>query len=119
LETIDAPRDQLDRFRQPASCGNHLAWIVIAREPGQPTGRIRLQSGTYISPAFDLTDTPVRVALPYPAPYATGHGTISVLGSTTDASVALVPAWHVAARAQWAARTVSWTPAETCPANKN
>jgi hypothetical protein len=116
LETIDAPPEQLARFKTREACNTRLAWLTIVRGPGQPDGRIRLQSGHYFSPVFPLTDVPLRVALPYPAPYVTGRGTISVLGTTSDAILALTPPWHVPAQAGVRAQEVTWTPVAACPA---
>jgi len=115
LGTVSATPEQLAQFRARDACKRRLAWVTVRRAPGGAPGRIRLQSGSYISPAFELLDTPVRVALPYPAPYAAGHGVISVLGAETEAVVALTPPWHVPAQAGVQAREVSWTPAGVCP----
>lgn len=115
LKTVDESPDQLKQFKDGEACRSRLASITLARDPGQPAGRIRLQSGHYISPAFDLSDAPVRVALPYPAPYAAGHGTISVVGSTASVQVALTPPWHVQPQGGWQARNVTWTPVGGCP----
>ena len=114
LGTVSAPPEQLEQFRKGEACHRRLAWVTLVRAPGQPAGRIRLQSGTYISPAYDLPDMPVRVAIPYPAPYPTGRGVIAVLGAETDAIVSLTPPWHVPARAGVNSREVSWTPASVC-----
>jgi hypothetical protein len=116
LDTIAVSPEQAAKFRAREACRRKLAWVTIAGLPGQPPGRIRLQSGKYISPAFDLTDAPVRVALPYPAPYPTGHGTIEVVGTSSDATVALTPPWRVAAQQGFQSREVSWTPVDACPA---
>lgn len=115
LNTVAGTLRQLAQFRDHDACSRRLAWVTMARAPGQPPGRIRLQSGSYISPAFELLETPVRVAFPYPAPYATGHGVISVIGATTAAVVALVPPWHVPAQAGVEARKVNWPPGGLCP----
>ena len=115
LDTVSGTPQQLAQLAERDSCSRRLAWVTLVRAPGQPTGRIRLRSGNYVSPAFDLTETPVRIALPYPAPYPAGHGTISVVGATTDAMVALTPPWHVLAQAGTDAREVTWTPAPSCP----
>lgn len=115
LTTLNATQDQLRQLQERRSCGDRLAWVTIMRSPGQPAGQIRLQSGRYVSPAFELTDTPVRVALPYPAPYPVGRGTVAVLGTTVDAVVALTPPWPVSAKAGWHAREVTWTPSDDCP----
>lgn len=119
LETVSGTPGQLAQMAERDSCGRRFAWVTLVRAPGQPSGRIRLQSGSYVSPSFELIDTPVRVAIPFPAPYPTGHGTISVLGTATGAIVALTPAWHVAAQDGMQAREVSWTPAAGCPAAGN
>jgi hypothetical protein len=116
LETVAVSPEQAARFRAQEDCRRKLAWVNISRLPNQPAGRIRLQSGKYISPAFDLTDVPVRVALPYPAPYPTGHGTIAVVGTSSDANVALTPPWQVAAQKGFQSREVTWSPVGACPA---
>jgi hypothetical protein len=115
LETIEGTPQDLARFKAQDACKARLAWVTILHAPGQPTGRIRLQSGHYFSPAFTLTDMPVRVALPFPAPYPIGRGTITVLGTTTDAIVALTPPWHVPAQGTVHAQDVTWTPVSACP----
>ena len=115
LNTVAGTPQQLAQFRDHEACGRRLAWVTVARAAGQAPGRIRLQSGSYISPVFELGDAPVRVALPYPAPYATGHGLIVVVGATTAAVVALTPPWHVPAQAGVKAQKVTWTPNGICP----
>ena len=116
LETLAASPEEMAQLRAREDCRRKLAWVTIAGLPNRPPGRIRLQSGKYISPAFDLTDVPVRVALPYPAPYPAGRGTIAVVGASSDASVALTPPWQVAAQQGFQSREVTWTPAGGCPA---
>ena len=114
LGTVDVSRDQLNRIKQEKACSVRLASVMIMRSSGEPDGRIRLQSGNYVSPAFALTATPVRIALPYPAPYAAGRGTISVVGTTEDAVVALTPPWHVLVKESRHTRPVSWIPTDGC-----
>ena len=116
LNTVSGAPQRLAQMAVRDSCRSRLASVTVVRAPGQPPGRIRLRSGSYYSPAFDLVETPVRVAMPFPAPYPTGHGTISVLGATTGATVALTPPWHVLAQAGTEAREVTWTPASGCGA---
>ena len=118
LDTVAGTPEQLAQYRDRDFCSRRLAWVTIVRSPGQAPGRIRLQSGSYLSPAFELTETPVRVALPYPAPYAAGRGTIMVLGTTADAIVALTPPWHVPAQGGMHAQQVTWTPMGDCPGPK-
>ncbi len=115
LETVAVSPEQAAQFRARKDCRRKLAWVTIAGLPNRPAGRIRLQSGRYISPAFDLTDVPVRVALPYPAPYPAGHGTITVVGTSTDANLALTPPWQIAAQQGLQSREVTWSPGGFCP----
>lgn len=97
------------------TCPMHLAYVTLQRDPaapGQGEAGARIISGGYISPLFALGPTPLRVAIPYPAPFSAGHGTISVVASG-GAVVSLLPAWHVlpgGANSQ----AVSWTPGPDC-----
>jgi hypothetical protein len=75
---------------------------------------IRLRSGNYISPNFSLTDAPVRVALPYPAPYEAGHGTLSVIAVGGEATVSLLPPWRVVGGSGLASHEVTWHPRIRC-----
>src|SRR6266849_170447 len=77
------------------SCAAPLAYVVIAKQAGAAGGLIQIQSGEYTSPQFGLTDAPQRIAVPFPAPYRQGHGTLSVFGEATGAALSLKPIWHV------------------------
>ncbi len=115
LATMDGANSLLAQWRQQdRSCSSKLAWVTIAGAPGEPPGTVRLRSGGYFSPVFTLSSTPMRVAIPYPAPYEAGRGTLSVLDAGADATVALNPAWHVSARSGGMTRVVTWRPAERC-----
>jgi hypothetical protein len=115
LKTIDGPAAFLARFKERAyGCREPLAWVSVAAAPGQPAGTIRLRSGNYFSPVFDLSATPVRVAIPYPAPYETGRGMLTVAAAGGSAIIALVPAWHVASQDGEATRVVVWHPTRHC-----
>ncbi|MGA9868046.1 MAG: hypothetical protein WBQ75_16600 [Acetobacteraceae bacterium] len=104
----------LAQFRQrTGGCPRPLAWVSLGRAAAQPAGTVRLRSGTYFSPVFKLTDIPVRIAIPYPGPYETGHGTLMAMNAGGSAIVALVPAW-VSARGGEATREVTWHPSKRC-----
>ena len=118
LDTVEGSREQLARIRDGDGCARKLASVVITLLPGQLPGRIRLQSGTYISPAFNVTPAPTRVALPFPAPYAAGTGTIAVLGITTGSIVALTPPWQLGPQPGAQFRKVTWTPVPPCAGAK-
>jgi hypothetical protein len=68
-----------------------LAVVTISGVADRPGGYVRIKSGTYISPYFRVGSIPQRVAIPLPAPYAAGKGTIVVEGAASDVQVALSP----------------------------
>lgn len=115
LTTMDGSGDVLARWKDLSQrCSAKLAGVTIARAGNGPAGTVRLQSGSYFSPVFTLPAGPMRVAIPYPTPYETGHGTLSVLITGGDAIVALTPAWHIPANAGVATRAVTWRPGKSC-----
>ena len=99
--------------KQDAGC-KRLAWVSVARAPGTKGGTIRLLSGGYGSPVFTPTEIPLRVAIPYPAPYLSGHGTLTILSDAGGAIVALTPAWHAPLQAGRSSHEVSWIPDQAC-----
>jgi hypothetical protein len=120
LTTLSLPNAGLAQFREAKDrgCRRPLAWVSLATPPGQPPSRIRLISGTYYSPVFDVSATPVRVALPYPAPYQTGHGALTAIDVGGSAVISLLPPWQVSAQDGRTTRAVTWNPAKNCtPSN--
>ncbi len=114
LSTMDLSSADRARLTDRRACGARLAWVSIVQAPDQHGVRIRLQSGRYVSPLFVLAERPVRVALPYPAPYATGHGTLGVFMVGGAGIVGLRPSWRVAASDGEATRAVTWRPDDDC-----
>ena len=113
LTTMNGESAFLARFKKNAKeCPSPLAWVSVVGSPGQPPSIMRLQSGTYFSPLFKISETPVRVAIPYPAPYETGHGSLMAIGGS--ATIALQPAWHVNAPSSAVARNVIWRVIDRC-----
>jgi hypothetical protein len=95
-------------------CSVPLAQVAIWKTPGASGGAIRIRSGAYISPVFTLTDAPQRVAIPFPAPYASGRGVISVEGTADGAVISVSPAWHINSLVGSASLNVVWTPKDPC-----
>jgi hypothetical protein len=92
--TMDGNPDFFAKFKPGnRKCGEPLAWVDVSRPPGFATGPIRIRSGNYVSPLFELTDAPRRVAIPYPAPYQAGRGVLSVLAAGSQPIVSLFPSW--------------------------
>jgi hypothetical protein len=116
LTTMSSPNAVLAQFRQSqdGSCRRPIAWVSLVSAPGEPPSHIRLISGSYYSPNFEVSATPVRVAIPYPAPYETGHGVLTAIDVGGSATVALLPAWRVSAQDEKTSRAVIWHPVKSC-----
>jgi hypothetical protein len=67
--------------------------MTLTKTPGAAGGVIRVHSGAYVSPPFRLGDAPQRVAVPFPAPYAAGHGQMWVEGVASGVELTLYPTW--------------------------
>jgi hypothetical protein len=96
------------------SCKAPLASTVLVKRPGTGSGMVRIRSGSYLSPPFQVTDVPQRIAIPYPAPYATGHGVLSLVGDADDVWFYLTPGWFLPALKGTASINVHWTPGNPC-----
>ncbi len=115
LATLEGSPAFRAQFRQQADgCPRPLASIVVSAVAGQPAGTVRVRSGSYYSPEFKLSGAPVRIAIPYPAAYETGHGTLTVLHNGGDAKVALMPPWRLTAQIASVAHEVTWRPNQRC-----
>jgi hypothetical protein len=116
LTTMGPPNPALAQFQkaQDGRCRRPLAWVSLATAPGEPPSHIRLISGTYFSPVFEVTAVPMRVALPYPAPYETGRGLLTAIDVGGSTTIALLPAWRVAAQDGRTTRAVTWNPVNSC-----
>jgi len=96
------------------SCKTPLANIVLTNAPGASSGLVRVRSGNYLSPPFMLSNAPQRIAIPFPAPYQTGKGTIMIEGAASGATVTLSPAITVNSAAGAYPINVWWTPRKSC-----
>jgi hypothetical protein len=109
--TLDGSAAQVgERAR---SCSAHLAVVSARAQPGQEAS-LRIRSGNYVTPVFKLTDAPVRIALPFPAPYEVGTGTLMIFKDGGDAVIALLPEVRVTNAQNPAIRQVHWRTDEAC-----
>ncbi|MGY2050124.1 hypothetical protein [Methylobacterium sp. JK268] len=95
------------------SCRAPLAVVSVARA-GPSRAPIRIRSGSYVSPEIVPTDAVQRVALPYPAPYPEGRGTLTVEGDPANLGVYLSPGWRFDPATGTAAISVVWQPRNLC-----
>jgi len=116
LTTMTLPNAMRAQFREgkDGGCRRPLAWVSLVSAPGEPPSHIRLISGTYYSPVFEVSATSVRVALPFPAPYEGGHGTLTAIDVGGGATISLLPAWRVSAQDGRTTRAVTWHPVKNC-----
>jgi hypothetical protein len=120
LTTMRLPNSALGKFQpgKDGACRRPLAWVSLVAAPGEPPSRIRLISGTYYSPVFEVSAAPVRVAIPFPAPYETGRGTLTAIDVGGTATVSLLPSWRVSAQDGNVTRAVTWRPLKSCSPSK-
>ena len=67
-----------------------------------------------VEPMVPPAKAPQRVAIPFPAPYPTGRGVISVEGVANGAVISISPAWHIDSLGGSASLDVVWTPDKPC-----
>ncbi len=98
---------------QAEACRAPLASLMV-RATGSFNGSVRIRSGAYVSPNVRLGPQPDRIALPYPAPYVTGHGQIAVESNADGMDVFLSPGIHIGASQSPTLINVRWNPDAPC-----
>ncbi len=111
--TLD-PQQASALASQARGCRSPLAMVILSKAPGAPDSDVRIRSGGYLSPAFRVGDTPVRVAIPFPAPYLAGRGRLVVEGPRQGLRVALYPAWQSASMQKADYVNVWWRTDKPC-----
>lgn len=89
LPTLD-PGTSKAAVDDAKNCKAPLGWVTLTQRNGQ-SGMVRVRSGSYTSPPIKLTPTPQRVAIPYPAPYPTGRGVLTLIGEADQVGFFLTP----------------------------
>jgi len=72
-------------------CKIPLVSLTMAKGSAALGSTFRIRSGSYVSPYFIVTEGIQRIAVPYPAPYGSGAGTLVVEGNATGAILGLSP----------------------------
>ncbi|WP_244004771.1 hypothetical protein [Methylobacterium sp. J-088] len=86
-----APEEKDKVVAEAKACTAPLASMRLSKTTSQGGGVVRIRAGNYLSPAFNVADTPIDIAVPFPAPYETGKGEIVLEGSAKDVFVQLRP----------------------------
>jgi hypothetical protein len=89
LPTLD-PGTSKAAVDDAKNCKAPLGWVTLTQRNGHG-GMVRVRSGSYVSPPIKLTPTPQRVAIPYPAPYPTGRGVLTLVGEADQVGFFLTP----------------------------
>jgi hypothetical protein len=89
LATLD-PTTSKAAVDDAKACKAPLAWVTLVQR-GPHGGMVRVRSGSYLSPPIQLTPAPQRVAIPFPAPYPTGRGILSLVGEADQVGFFLRP----------------------------
>jgi len=114
LPTLD-PATTKAAVDDAKNCKAPLGSVTVVQRPGgRGGGMVRIRSGTYVSPPIQVTDSPQRVALPYPAPYPTGRGILSVVGDADEVWLLLNPGWFVPSLKGAASVNVHWKVTNPC-----
>ena len=109
-----APEQRAQLIEEARRCREPLGWVAIWHSPATKGGTISVTSGPYHSPRFALSTSPRLIALPFPAPYSSGRGVLTLIGEADDLGIALNP--QVVAKVSGALPIdVWWTPAGGCP----
>jgi hypothetical protein len=90
LPTLD-PGTSKAAVDDAKNCKVPLAWVTLTQRLSGHGGMVRVRSGSYLSPPIQLTTAPQRVAIPYPAPYPTGRGVLTLVGEADQVGFYLRP----------------------------
>jgi hypothetical protein len=90
LPTLD-PGTSKAAVDDAKNCKAPLAWVTLTQRPSGHGGMVRVRSGSYLSPPIRLTTTAQRIAIPYPAPYPTGRGVLTLVGEADQVGFYLTP----------------------------
>jgi hypothetical protein len=90
LPTLD-PGTSKSAVDDAKNCKAPMAWVTLTQRAGGNGGMVRIRSGQYTSPPIKLTPVPQRVAVPYPAPYPTGRGVLTLVGEADKVGFYLTP----------------------------
>ena len=95
-------------------CKIPLVSMTIEKGTAAIGSTIRIRSGSYVSPYFTITEGMQRVAVPYPAPYGAGSGTMVIEGSANGAIIGFTPVRKMIDLPGTQSVPVVWRPVNPC-----
>ena len=109
------PFDEKDKIVAEAkACRAPLGQMRLSKMAADAGGVVRIRAGNYLSPAFNIADGPINIAVPFPAPYETGKGEITVEGAAKDVFVELTPGLKVDTTGGVQRIPVIWNTSKPC-----
>ncbi|AIQ89552.1 MULTISPECIES: hypothetical protein [Methylobacterium] len=109
------PADEKDKIVAEAkACRAPLGLMRLSKTKADAGGVVRIRAGNYLSPAFNITDGPINIAVPFPAPYEAGKGEIVIEGAAKDVFVELTPGLTVDTTAGVKRIPVIWNTSKPC-----
>lgn len=109
-----APEEKDKVVAEAKACTAPLASMRLSKTTSQGGGVVRIRAGNYLSPAFNVADTPINIAVPFPAPYETGKGEIVLEGPAKDVFVQLTPGLKMDQAAGALRIPVIWDTSKPC-----
>jgi hypothetical protein len=95
-------------------CRVPLVSMTIAKGTAQAGGSIRIRSGNYVSPWFNVAEGVQRIAIPYPSPYGSGSGVLVVEGDAAGTILGLTPTKVMIDLPTAVSIPVVWRPKSPC-----
>ena len=111
-----APEEKDKIVEEAKACRAPLASMRLSKTAANGGGVVRIRAGNYLSPAFNVTDGPITVAVPFPGPYEAGKGEIVIEGAAKDVFVQLNPGLTVDTTEAVKRIPVIWDTSKPCGA---
>ncbi len=86
----------------------------ISKTTADAGGVVRIRAGNYLSPAFNVADGPINVAVPFPGPYEAGKGEVVIEGAAKDVFVEFTPGLKIDTTAGVRRVPVFWDTSKPC-----
>jgi hypothetical protein len=109
-----APEEKDKIVSEAKACQAPLANMRISKTTADAGGVVRIRAGNYLSPAFNVADGPINVAVPFPGPYEAGKGEVVIEGAAKDVFVEFTPGLKIDTTAGVRRVPVFWDTSKPC-----
>lgn len=112
-ETL-VPEEKEKLVTQAKACTAPLGNMRLSKMTANAGGVVRIRAGNYLSPAFNVAEGPINIAVPFPAPYEVGKGEIVVEGAAKDVFFELTPGLKIDTTGGVQRIPVIWNTSKPC-----